>query len=208
MRRMLIVIVAVGIGFLLLRLLMYLIPEAICILLTYLLGLALVIFFGISAKKGISTWRHTSDFWAMPALICLALFIVGWGIMPPIGRYIKVLWFDKNLDAYSKVVAEFRTGAISCTNSCTASMELVQVASRPARVRNIWGVHCDDGGAIVLFLLNTDVPLVHEGFFFKDFGTRSNCEVKSLAPESGWPHVPYVRHVTGQWYHWSDQPGL
>jgi hypothetical protein len=87
-------------------------------------------------------------------------------------------------------------------------MELMQAVSRPAHVRNIWGVHCDDGGAIVLFLFDTDVPLLHEGFFFKDYGARSNCEAKSLSPELGWPRAPYVRHVTAHWYHWSDQPGL
>ena len=205
---MLILIVAAGGSFLLLRLSTYIIPEIICIFLTYLLGLALLIFCVMSARAGFTKWRSTSGLWAMPAVICFAFILIGFEIIPSLGRRLTNSLLDKNLNTYSRVVDDFRKGTISCTGSCNASIELLQVPSRPPHVRDIWGARCDDSGVVVLFRLNTDVPLLHEGFLFKDYGEVSNCGVQALSPEVGWPHTPYVRHIVGHWYHFSDQPGL
>lgn len=208
MKKMLRLIVAAGSSFLILRLFTYVIPEILCILLTFALALVLLILFGLSIRAGITNWRHTSGLWAAPALSSLAFVVIGFTIVPSVGRLTANLLFVKNLSAYSNVVDDFRKGSIFCANSCTGSIELIQLRSRPAHVRDIWGMHCDDGGVIVLFRIDTDVPLLHEGFFFTDYGGTSNCAVKKLSPDSGWPHAPYVRRIIGQWYHFSDQPGL
>jgi hypothetical protein len=208
MKRMLVWIVAIGSSFLLLRLFVYVFPEAVCILVAWLLLFTLLLFFGISMKAGVTSWRHTSGLWALPALMCAAYIVIGLVVIPPIGPYITDWLFMKNLNTYSSVVDDFRNGTISCTRPCTGKMELMHLARRPAYVLDVWGVHCDDGGAIVLFLSDSDVPLLHEGFFFKDYGASSNCEKESLSPESGWPNAAFVRHIVGRWYHFSDQPGL
>jgi hypothetical protein len=208
MRRMLRWIVAAGSTFLALRLITYVFPEALCVLLSYLLLLALLVFLGVSVATGVTRWRNTTRAWFLPTLICMAYILIGLSVMPSIGPTITDWLFVKNVDAYSRVADDFRKGKISCTRSCTGEMELIQVASRPARVSRVWGVHCDDGGAILLFLSDTDVPLLHEGFFFKDFEVNSNCAREFLSPERGWPHAPFIRHIVGQWYHFSDQPGL
>jgi len=208
MKKMLRLSVAVGSSFLILRLFTYVIPEIVCILLTFVLALVLLILFGVSIRAGIANWRHTSGLWATPALSCFAFVVIGLSIVPPIGRHMANLLFVENLNTYSNVVESFKNGSISCAKSCTGSIELIQLRSHPAHVRDIWGVHCDDRGVIVLFRIDTDVPLLHEGFFFSDYGETSNCAVKKLSPDSGWPHTPYVRHIIGQWYHFSDQPGL
>lgn len=208
MKGMLISIVAAGTSFLFLRLFIYVIPEIICILVTDLLVLVMIILCGVSLKFGVTKWRNSTNLWLLPILICVAYILIGIWVMPSIGPRISKVLFLKNLDAYSSVVNDFRKDTISCTNPCTKKMEIIQVPRRPAHVGSIWGVHCDDGGAIVLFLRDTDVPLLHEGYFFKDYGARSNCAEDSLSPESGWPRAPFVRHVVGQWYHFSDKPGL
>ena len=208
MKRTMIWIVAVGGVFLLLRLFVYVFPEALCLFLSCSLAVGLLILFGISLKEGVTTWRKTSVLWLLPTLICLEFILVGVGVMPALGPPIADWLFVRNLNAYSGVVGDFRKGAISCMSPCTGEMVPMHLAHRPPGIRNAWGVHCDDGGAIVMLFVNTDVLLLHEGYFFKEYGDGSNCALQSLSPEVGWPRVRYVRHVAGQWYHFSDAPGL
>jgi hypothetical protein len=54
--------------------------------------------------------------------------------------------------------------------------------------------------------LDTDVPLLHEGYVFKDYGESSNCNHGQS--ELGGSHLPFVRHVRDKWYRFSDQPGF
>jgi hypothetical protein len=74
----------------------------------------------------------------------------------------------------------------------------------PEGARDVWGERCDDGGVALLFLHNTDVPLLHEGYIFKSYGPSSNCNTGPGMPEMRWG----LRHITGQWYRFSDQPGF
>jgi hypothetical protein len=102
-----------------------------------------------------------------------------------------------------------KNGTIPCAAPCSPNVEEIKATSRPAQVRDIFGTRCDDKGVIVLFLMDTDVLLLHEGYFFKDYGKNSNCNAPSVSPEEeGWPRIHYVRHISGNWYRFSDQPGF
>ena len=208
MKKTFILVVAAGSSFFIMRLSTFVIPESICIMLSLVFVVALLVLLVTASRTGIIKWRKTSRLWPVPALVCLVFILCGFGITPSMGRYISDWQFKKNLDQYSIVVDNFRTGIISCTSSCNGDVEVIGVTSRPVRIRDIWGARCDDRGVIVLFRFDTDVPLLHEGYFFRDYGENSNCGIRSVSPELGWPHTPYVRHITGHWYHFSDQPGL
>ena len=208
MKRMCKLIVVTGGSFLILRLSTFVIPESICILLSLMFAVILVVLFVIVSIAGIRKWRKTSCLWSTPSLVCLVFLVVGVEIMPPICRDISDWVFLKHLDPYSRIVDNLKNGRVSCANACDGKLETINVTSRPAHVRDIWGARCDDDGAIVLFRMDTDVLLLHEGYFFKDYRETSNCGRQAMSPEVGWPHVPYVRHITGHWYRFSDKPGL
>ncbi len=40
---------------------------------------------------------------------------------------------------------------------------------------------------------------------YKEYDEKNICAGNSLTPEENWP---YIRHVNGNWFHFSDQPGL
>jgi hypothetical protein len=168
----------------------------------------LLALFVVTLSSGILKWRKTTSLWPIPSLVCLVFTLGGFVITPTLGRYISDYIFEKHLDQYSRVVDNLRNGTISCTSACNADVEVIEVTSRPEHIRDIWGARCDDNGVIVLLRIDTDVPLLHEGYFYKDYGESSNCGLRSVSPEFGWPHTPYVRQIIGHWYHFSDQPGL
>lgn len=208
MKRMFRLSLTAGVAFFLLRLSTFVVPEAICICLAGLLGLTLLGFLVMSAMTGFTSWRTTSKLWAAPAVICVASIALGILVPPSIGQYIADSVHNKDLNTYSRIVEDFKKGAIACTSPCNGNLELVQVVSQPVRVRDILGAHCDDNGAIMLFQIGTDVPLLHEGFFFRDYGSLSDCGMRGLSPGESWPHTPYVRHISGHWYHYSNRSGL
>jgi hypothetical protein len=199
--------VTVGVSSFVLRLSTYVFPELFGILLTYLLYVVLAVMLLVALRVGFVRWRKVSRLWPVPALVCLA-FIICACFTPSIGQHISDWRFGRHLAEYSRVVDSLRKGTTSCATPCNAEVEVIETTSRPEHIRDVWGAHCDDGGVIVLFRVGTDVPFLHEGYFFKDYGTSSNCNTRSVSPDVGWPHVPYIRHITGQWYRFSDQPGL
>jgi hypothetical protein len=209
MNRTLNLVLIEGTGFFLAMLSIYIFPEIIGMFLLFFFGAVSLVVFVSSSVVGFTTWRKTSKWWPAPAVTCFVLIILALEVPPPIGRRIADWRFEKNLDPYSKVVSDLRNGVISCTDLCNGEVRPIQItSSKPRHIAGTWGAHCDDNGVIVLFLANTDVPLLHEGYYFRDYGQRSNCGTRNVSPDSGWPHVSYVRHVTGNWYHFSDQLGL
>lgn len=208
MRKMYRLIVAVGISCFFLRLSTFVVPEVVCVLLSILAFVSLVVILIIALRLGFIRWQKCSRLWLVPSLACLAFILCAYYSTPPLGRYISDWRFGKHLAEYSSVVDGLRNGTISCAAPCNANVEVIATSIRPAHIRDIWGAHCDDNGLIVLFRVDTDVPLLHEGYFFKNYGESSNCNIHSVSPEVSWPHVPYIRHITGQWYRFSDQPGL
>ena len=208
MKRILMVAFGAGLCFFILRLITFAVPEIICIWSSVVLAIALLVILGIAAKEGITKWRKISNMWLVPATLCLVFLISGFEGGPRLGRKISDWMFMKHIAAYAGIVSNFKSGGLSCATSCIGKVGSINAVSLPANVRDILGARCDDGGAIVLFRVKTDVPLLHEGYFFKDYGQTSNCGLSSISPETGWPHAPYTRHVEGYWYHFSDQPGL
>lgn len=200
--------VAVGCGLLILQIAVHAFPEMLCLLLLFPLAIAFIVLVAIAAIIGCLKWRRGVPMRPIPPLVFLVLLAVGLWQGDAIGRSISNWYFGRHLDAYARVVNDFRNGTSSCQTTCNAKMETLDVKDPPALVGAIWGAHCDDGGVIVLFLGNWDVILMHEGYFFKDYASTSNCETHHVSPELGWPQVPYVRQINGHWYHFADQPGL
>jgi hypothetical protein len=165
MKKILLPIAITGTSFLVLMLSAFVVPEIVCILLSLMFAAALIVLLIVVSKKGITDWRRTSNWWMVLPLVCLALLFIGSQLVPSIGRGISDRLFLRRLGSYNKVVDDFSAGRISCASSCDGKLGPLEVTTGPSRIQDILAAHCDDGGAIVLFRLNTDVPLLHHGIF-------------------------------------------
>ena len=203
MKRAYRLIVVVGVVYFALFLYAHVMPEFLCIILSVMLFVILVAILLVALISGFTRWRKRSRLWFVPALVCLT-FILSAYLTPSMGKFISDWRFGKHLAEYSRVVNGLRYGTLSCSTPCEGTFGTIHVAGQPAHIRKIKWSRCDDGGVFAVFLVRIDVPLVHEGYFLKSYGENSNCNKGPDVPEKQW----YVRHISGQWYHFSDQPDL
>lgn len=197
-------IVSIGISYFLLTLYVHIRPQWLCSVLSLLVFVALVLALLVTAIRGFTMWRQSSRLWMMPAAACLAFILAG-RLTAPAGQLVTNWEFKREVSQYLRVVDELRSGAIVCETPCSAKLAALKSADRPLRVRALKAARCNDGTVVVAFLADSDVPLLHEGYVFKGYEETNSCVTDSMRPEKIWP---YVRHVAGSWYHFSDQPGL
>lgn len=202
-------IISVGTTCIATRLCSYAMPEFLSIFLSLLLFLLLLVLLFVAVRKGFVIWRQVNRFWITPSLVCV-LFISCFYFASPMGQLISNWQFSRHIAEYSRFVEAFENRAISCQAPCNAELQRIEATdknvriSRPPHIRQVMGARCNDAGTMLLFLVDTDVPLLHEGYLFKGYGENSNCNNGSVKPEKRWE----IRHITGNWYHFSDQPGL
>ena len=183
-------------------------PEIIC------LALLIVLFWGMFVTQirlllvGVLRWKKSTKFWLMPAVVCAAVISLSLCFGSTAGRHVSDLVFRKHSDEYLKIANAFRDGSLNCVTSCNGDVKMIETATLPADVRQAYGTHCDGGGVLVLFSLKTDVPLVHEGYLFRDYAETGNCSERFGSHGIVWSHVPYVRKLDQHWYRVSDQPGF
>jgi hypothetical protein len=201
-------IVALGSVLFVLTLSLYVLPKFACLLLSGLVLGLLVVLLISSLIAGFLKWRKFSNFWPMPAIACFVLIFCSFYIASPIGRYISDRTFERHLGDCARVVDDFRSGSVRCASACNGVAEVVETTSVPAHIRDIWGMHCEGSGVIVLFRLGTDVPLLHEGYVFKDYEESSDCSKRFGSRELVWSRLPHVRQIEGHSYRFSDQPGF
>ena len=201
-------IVALGSILLVLWLSLYIYPKFACLVLSVLLLLSLIALLPVALIDGISKWRKSSKFWPMPALVCVAFIVCTFYGVSPIASRISDKLFAWHRGDYVRIVNDFRDGRVLCASSCNEALKVIEVTNLPAHVRDIFGAHCDGGSVVVLFRHDTNVPLLHEGYMFKDYGEASVCSKRFGSREHDWSDLPYVRQIEGHWYRFSDQPGF
>lgn len=136
----------------------------------------------------------------MPTIICL-LFILVQLYTPEAGRRLADRQFKKHLPEYEEALTEIR----NTEDFQSAAVKVVKTKHLEYlshNLRAITGERCEDGSVVVAFALNTPVLLLHDGYVYK-VGAGA-CIREDLKPEHRW----YLRPVVGNWYHFSDQPGL
>jgi hypothetical protein len=166
------------------------------------LGLACALL--VTTTLGLTRWRTNFRFWMSPALLCLT-FVFASRFAPPLARLITDGEFMRHIDEYSAVVDGVKSGAISCDAPCSTRLRFIQGGRRPFGIASVKAARCANGGVVLVFLRNTQVPLLHEGYAFEGYEPNDSCVTSAMRPEKLWS---YVRNVTGDWYHFSDEPGL
>lgn len=157
---------------------------------------------------GILSWRHKTVYWFLPTVICVLMIGSALCLGSPVGRYFSDRMFQKNSAEYAEVITKFRSGDLHCVTSCNGDVGVIMTSNLPSNIRQVFGTHCDTGGILVLFSDNTDVPLLHEGYLYKDYPIVGNCSKRYGATEIVWSHVPFVRSIENHWYRFADQPGF
>jgi hypothetical protein len=198
------IVVALGISCFFFTLWMFASPHWFAILSSLITFTGLTVMLFVSIFQGWVRWRKMSQFWMLPALICLVFMLLAW-FTPPFGRWIADWRFRRHLNEYARVVREVKDGPNSYDASANAGLAIIEVSNLPRHVRAIKGIRCNNGSVVAAFLLDTDVPLLHEGYVYKGYEEGDSCIKESMMLQNNWP---YIRHVTGSWYHFSDEPGL
>jgi len=204
MRAAYVAIVGLGFSCVSLTLWMFTNPHWYCIILAALSFVGLAISLVVTEVVGFRRWRRASRYWMVPGLICFAFVVAAW-FAPSVGRSLADRQFSKHLSEFTGSVKEIRSGASSSEGLTGSSFTIVDVKYAPDHVRAVKVARCDDGDVVAAFLMDTDVPLLHEGYVYKGYAQTSGCNNKVGAIEDNWP---YVRRVSGNWYHFSDEPGL
>ncbi|MDR3565611.1 MAG: hypothetical protein P4N59_29805 [Negativicutes bacterium] len=180
-------------------------PETVLKLLSLMTLALLVVALFLSAYHGFRVWRRSSKLWVLPSLMCFTFLVTTWYTAVPIGQSVADWEFKRHLNEYLKVVEDFKSGRIPCLHGCNGEFDRLDTGDGLKHVKFLLAARCEGGTVGVAFIADTDVILLHEGYFFKSYGDGSACSADPFSLEKKWP---YVRHVEGQWYHFSDEPGL
>jgi K+ transporter len=194
------VLAVLGAVCLLATLSMYATPHWASVMLAAVSFLGLAIFLITSAILGIARWRRTSGVWMLPTVVCAAIMLVAW-FVPKFGRHLADRQFKRSLSKYQEVVAEIK----NTQNFRSPELNIVSTGHQVYGVRAIKAARCADGTVVVAFLLDVNVPLLHEGYVYDGSQENTTCLGEKAKPENNWP---YIRPVIGSWFHFSDQPGL
>ena len=174
-------------------------PEFICMAVCVLLFIVLIACLGAIVIRGIFQAEPRVGYWWFTPLICIAMLVTTWYLSAPMGHRIADWYFKCNIASYNRVVEEIRSGRAHCQENCSGSVQWMQADTRGTGTGRVYSIHCNDGGVVVLFLSETDVPLLHTGFEFRDYGPNRDCHEETFLPENR--HYDYdVTHITGPWY--------
>lgn len=133
-----------------------------------------ILFLAISVTQvsfllmGIRRWRKKTKSWFFPATVCALTISLALYLGVPVGRYLSDHKFKKDSDKYVKVIEQFRNGELICVTHCNGEVKVIKTDNLPPNIRQVYGTHCDTGGVLVLFSEKTNVPMLHEGYLFKD----------------------------------------
>ena len=201
-------IVAAGSTLVLLNVWAYALPEFGCLLASLVVFLLLLALLTNALIVGVARWRLSSRLWPILAFVGLGFILGAYYVSPWIGRHISDRIFEKNRPGYVSVVQSFKEGHVRCAGACNGDVGEIEAAKLPAHVARVWGAHCSEGGVVLLFWLDADVPLLHEGYWFGEYKEGSDCGRRFGGHELNWSDLPYARHIEGGWYRVSDKPGL
>ncbi len=150
---------------------------------------------------GLFTWRKSSRFWMGPAALCIA-FLLSVRVATKVAIVASDSQFKRQMADYLRVLDFIRGG----NAPCDSNLRQIDIDRRPRHVDIISAACCPDGSTVVEFSTITGVPLLHVGYIFRKSTSANDCLEETVQRERG--RWPYQRHIVGNWYRCSDQPGL
>lgn len=169
-------------------------PHFIYISISVISLFGLSIFLIASLIIGFVSWRKTSRWWIAPFLASAA-FMLSAPLDLRIGIAIADWKFRTHLQEYVRTVDDIRSGLVPCN----ATFGPISPNVSPLNVKKVLAAHYPDGATVVLFLVGSGFPLHHTGYLFNGSGENITCIAQFKSLENKY----YLRHVTGNWYHFS-----
>jgi len=194
-------IVLLGIGLLMLSASFYSLPSLFCVLGAVIIIFCLVITLFCVVTVGLLKGGVQAYRWVLLALCCFLMVYGALVLGKAIGVSIADMRFRRNLGAYSKIVDDIRNGI----TPCNINLSRINVPQLPDNVVGVMAAYRRGVSIRVAFVAATDIPLLHEGYVYMWCSETNSSDPCDLRPEQRWP---YIRRVDGNWYHFSDRPGL
>ena len=129
-----------------------------------------------------------------PALICV-VFLFSFLLARPIAKSVHDQQFREGQTDYEKAVNQIRT-LPNVTKAKLEEVDLNAIAS-PAGVVAIRATRCEKEAIVVEFLVSAR-GRAHRGYLFR------GCEDPAVYGPGGIEGRCRLRHLGGQWYHFSD----
>jgi hypothetical protein len=193
---------------------MYVRPEFVVLLLAGFGFWALLLGIVVAFLFGVIQWRWDSRFWMFPALILAASAAATHWVAVPVGRIISDRELRLHLDEYNAVVQAVAAGSVpgevvvagTAPDPADCRTWAFPASQRklPHRIAAIWAKRCSEEMAVE-FLVETDVPTLHEGYLFRGHTDQGSSSYAELPTSSRWA---YTRRIAGAWYRFADQPGF
>jgi hypothetical protein len=171
-------------------------PHALFFLANLISLAGLVICLIAALILGGSQWCRLSRWWFGPAVLSL-VFILTIRIVGPLGVALGDWQFKTRINEYVRIVGYVRTPEANCG----PTFAKIHIGNLPLHIDQVIAACCGDGSISVQFQTLSGIPGVHAGYCFVDHSATNNCF--GMRPD--WP---YVRSLGGNWFRYSDQPGL
>lgn len=146
---------------------------------------------------GLIWWRRTSGWWIIPFFISAVLYF-SVPVTRSLGTSINDYIFRLHLNEYKRVVGEVESGAIRSTPELE-SINLTNIKSIPSGVIDVWAARLSNGCVYVEFLRSSE-GRIHKGYLYRNFKESD----AGAGPIIQWDQRFELRHIVGDWYHFSD----
>ena len=191
-------ILTCGFSLLVVAVLMHVVPD-ILLLVAFLLGVScLSVSFIAVVVLGATRWKKLSQWWYGPALLCL-IFLANLRSVTPLGIALGDWEFKMHATDYISIVDHVKSSGVQCGPKFSE----ITINYLPPHIDHVLAACCEDGSVAVVFQTLSGIPGVHAGYYYVSYIQTNNCLEGRV--ERDWP---YVRHLQGNWYRYSDQPGL
>jgi hypothetical protein len=193
-RKSFISIVVLGIGFSFSLAALESGPFLGCVIVSVIGFIGLLIYLVASFVIGVFSWRKISRWWFAPFLVSI-VFLLSVPIDKRIGIVVADWNFRAHLSEYLKTVDDIKSGSVPSEET----LMVVSPNKVPSNVKVVMAAHYFDGATVVVFLVGSGFPLQHSGYVFDGSDKNINCGAQFKSFEDKYR----MRHVTGNWYHFS-----
>ena len=174
----------------------YVFPYLLLLGIIFLLYSSVAVTAFVSLCLGLLRWRKVSRYWILPTFLCLMALITPF-FSAGFGRALNQWFFFRHLIEYEKVVSDLTHNKAAVGNE----LKIVKIDRLPWNVQSVRYARYQNGASVVEFLNCSDIPLLHSGYVYTNRGGPNDLRGSNLDLENQWP---YVRHIFGSWYHFSD----
>jgi hypothetical protein len=168
-------------------------PSFVAVMIAGSTFVMLIVAVPVALAAGVFSWRKTSRWWFLPPILCVIFAASPW-IARPIGESYNDRQFKAHFEQYEAAINEIKKQDLPSSAAFTP-IDLSRIKVPPG-VIGIRAKRCANESVVVQFLVSAG-GRIHKGYLF------DGCEYAVLSTSPREKRYS-LRHITGQWYHFSD----